>query len=66
MKKRYLIAILEVPDGATVKETKEYVKSELKAAGGHRHPDDSLHAGVQTISVFTPKFSDFNRLVKSI
>lgn len=49
--KRYLVAIFEVPEDASVAETKAYIRSELMAAGGHYHPDDPLHDGVQTLKI---------------
>lgn len=48
---RYLQVIVEVPDDVSIAEAREYIRSELKAAGGSRGIDDPLFSGLQTISI---------------
>lgn len=48
---RYLQVIVEVPDDVTIAEAREYIQSELKAAGGCRRPDDPLFSGLQTVNI---------------
>ena len=46
---KYLLALIEVPNDVLVKDAKDFIRSELKAAGGFKHPDDPLHSGLQAI-----------------
>lgn len=51
MSKYYLQVIVEVPNNVLVNEAKHYISTELKAAGGQLHPDNTLFYGLEVISM---------------
>ncbi len=51
MKKRYLQVLVEVPAEASVAETDQYIRDELRAAGGQFRTDDPLFYGVEVLKI---------------
>ena len=51
MARRFLQVLVEVPPGVYVDEAKEYIRDELRAAGGQRRPEDPLFHGMEVLEV---------------
>jgi hypothetical protein len=48
---RYLEVKVEVPADVPIQEAKDYIRSELKAAGGQRRPEDPLFQGLEVKTI---------------
>ena len=51
MGRRFLQVVVEIPPGVYVEEAKDYIRDELRAAGGQRRPEDALFHGIEVISI---------------
>lgn len=55
MTKRYLVVNVAIPDDVSITEARGYIRAELAAAGGCRHPDDPLFRGLEVLSISSAK-----------
>jgi hypothetical protein len=51
MSDRFLTVVVRVPRGASISETRDYIRAELAAAGGQLRPEDPLFEGVEVVSI---------------
>jgi hypothetical protein len=54
-KVRYLQVLVEVPADVPIWAARTYIESELRAAGGCRHPEDPLFEGLQVKTIRSVK-----------